>query len=215
MMQLHAYWRSSASYRVRCALNLKGLAYDIVPVHIARGEGEQHAPDYRALNPQELVPTLVIDGAAYTQSLVILQLLEERYPEPALAPIERDARARMWAFCQYLACEIQPLQNLRVLNYLTGTLGLDEAAKLAWLHHWLPLGLAALEASLRQEPERAFAYGDAPSYAECCLVPQAYACERYGVALTDTPRLAGIIERARALPAFEQAHPQAQPDAQA
>jgi maleylacetoacetate isomerase len=213
MIQLHAYWRSSASYRVRCALNLKGIPYEIVPVNIIRHGGEQHADDYRALNPQRLVPTLVDGDQVLTQSLAILQYLEERYPVPSLLPTDPAARSAMWSFCQYIACEIQPLQNTRVLNYLSGPLGIADEAKSTWLRHWLGIGLTALEAMLATRPESACCYGDTPGFADCCLVPQMFSAERFGVDLSALPRLVAVTARLRELPAFAAAHPQQQPDA--
>lgn len=213
MLELHAYWRSSASYRVRCALNLKRLPHRIVPVNIIRDGGEQHGAAYAQLNPQRLVPTLVDGEFTLSQSLAIFQYLEERHPEPALVPAALHARLRMWSFCQYIASEMQPLQNTRVLNYLTGTLGIDEAAKAAWLRHWLGTGFTALEAMLGPGHDDPYCFGAMPTYADCCLVPQWFAGERFGVDLAPFPRLAAIVARLRALPAFEAAHPSRQPDA--
>jgi maleylacetoacetate isomerase len=212
MLELHSYWRSSASYRVRSALNLKRLPYKIVPVHLARDGGEQHSADYRALNPQELVPTLRDGDFTLSQSIPILQYLEELHPEPALAPTELHARMRHWSFCQYIACELQPLQNLRVLNYLTSTFGISEAQKIEWLRHWFSTGLAALEQSL-PNAESLYCFGDTPTYADCCLVPHFFACDRFGVDVTPYPRLLAIVTRLRALPEFIAAHPNQQADA--
>lgn len=214
MLKLYGYWRSSATYRVRIALNLKGLEYETLPVHIIKDGGEQHQPAYQALNPQELVPTLVDGDATLTQSLAILQYLEERYPQPPLAPREAAARARVWSFCQYIACEIQPLQNTRVLQYLSGTLQVSEEAKSRWLHHWLGIGLGALERSLAADWVGPYCFGDRPGIADCYLVPQMYAAERFGVDLSVCPRLVDITTRLRTLDAFERAHPLKQPDAQ-
>ncbi|GAC1620190.1 MAG: maleylacetoacetate isomerase [Nevskia sp.] len=214
MLELHAYWRSSASYRVRCALNLKQLPYRIVPVNIVRDGGEQHREDYRALNPQRLVPTLVDGDFVLSQSLAIFQYLEERQPQPALVPAEQHARLRMWSFCLYIASEMQPLQNTRVLNYLVGPLALSDDAKSAWLRHWLATGFSALEAMLGARHASRYTFGDAPTYADCCLVPQIAAAERFGVDLSVCPQLVAITARLRALPAFEAAQPSKQPDAQ-
>lgn len=213
MLELHAYWRSSASFRVRCALNLKQIPHRIVPVNIVRDGGEQHGEAYRRLNPQRLVPTLVDGDFVLSQSLTIFQYLEERYPQPALVPEDLHARMHMWSFCQYLASEMQPLQNTRVLNYLSGPLAITDEARLAWVRHWLKTGFAALENSLGAAHDQPYCFGAAPTYAECCLVPQMFSGERYGADLSVCPRLVAISARARALPAFAAAHPSQQPDA--
>ncbi|HWY26029.1 MAG TPA: maleylacetoacetate isomerase, partial [Nevskia sp.] len=171
MLKLYNYWRSSASYRVRIALNLKLVAFESVPVHLVRGGGEHHRPEYHALNPQELVPLLVDGDFTLGQSLAIFQYLESRLPQPPLAPTDPREAARMWAFCQAVACEIQPLQNTRVLDYLRDELALDEECRKAWLRHWIGVGLQALEETLRSRPESAYCFGDSPTYADCCLVP--------------------------------------------
>ncbi|MBL6749379.1 MAG: maleylacetoacetate isomerase [Nevskia sp.] len=212
MLQLYSYWRSSCSWRVRCALNLKGMDYEIVPVHLLRDGGEQHRPGYRALNPQGLVPLLVDGGFRLGQSLAILQYLEARNPAPALVPTDPQEAARMWALCQAIACEIQPLQNTRVLQYLAGELGLDEPRRSAWLRHWIAAGLNAVEESLRSRPQTMFSFGDSPSLADCCLVPQLASADRFG-AQGDWPRLRAVALRCAALPAFAAAHPERQPDA--
>jgi maleylacetoacetate isomerase len=213
MFKLYSYWRSSCSYRVRIALNLKQAAYQIAPLHILRDGGEQHQAEYGRLNPQRLVPLLVDGDFALGQSLAIFQYLEGRVPRPALVPADAHEAARMWSFCQAIACEIQPLQNTRLVKHLGDTLGVDEAGRSAWLRHWIGLGLDALEQELAARPGSAFCYGDAPSYADCCLVPQMYAAERFG-AVRQWPRLQAITARCRELKAFAAAHPERQPDAQ-
>lgn len=215
MLELHAYWRSSASYRVRCALNLKHVPHRIVPVNIAAGHVEQHGAGYRALNPQRLVPTLVDGDFHLAQSLVIFQYLEARHPEPALQPAELQPRLQMWSFCQYIASEMQPLQNTRVLNYLGDTLKLSDEARAAWLKHWLGTGFTALEEMLGPHHAWRYTYGDTPTYADCCLVPQMYAGERYGIDLAAYPTLSAIRARLLALPEIAAAHPQQQPEARA
>lgn len=215
MLELHAYWRSSASYRVRCALNLKRLDYRIVPVDITAAAAEQHGAAYRSLNPQQLVPTLVDGDYKLSQSLAIFQYLEERNPQTALAPAQLQARMRMWSFCQYIASEMQPLQNTRVLAYLGGTLGVSDEAKGAWLRHWLGTGFEALEEMMGAHHTSRYTYGDTPTYADCCLVPQMYAGERYGVDLTAYPTLSAIRARLLELPAIAAAHPSQQPEARA
>ena len=213
MLKLYSYWRSSCSYRVRIALNLKGVEYQTIPVHLLRDGGEQHSAEYRALNPQQLVPLLVDGDFALGQSLAIFQYLEARLPQPALLPQDPRQAARMWSFCQAIACEIQPLQNTRLVQYLGQELGLDESARSAWLRHWIGLGLDALENELRGREASPYCYGDKPTYADCCLVPQMYAAERFG-ALREWPRLQAIVARCRELPEFVAAHPDNQPDAQ-
>lgn len=176
MLTLYSYFRSSAAYRVRIALGLKGLAFDTVPVHLLRGGGEQLQGAYRAVNPAVLVPALQDDGATLTQSLAILEYLEEVHPLPPLLPPDALGRARVRALALAVACDIHPLNNLRVLNYLTGTLHASEAARNDWARHWMALGLEALEQHLAQEPGTGLCcHGDTPTLADCCLVPGAAA----------------------------------------
>jgi maleylacetoacetate isomerase len=215
MLTLYGYWRSSASYRVRIALNLKGLAYQTRPVHLVKGGGEQHQAEYLALNPQGRVPLLVDGDFKLSQSLAIMSYLEQQYPSPALLPTDVQQRARIWQFCETLNADIQPLQNLGVLNYLTGTLQVGEEPKIAWIRHWIDRGLSALEQDTAYLPERACVFGDSPSLADCCLVPQVFAARRFGATLSKFPRLLAIAERLDTLPAFAKAHPDQQPDAQA
>ncbi len=213
MLKLYAYWRSSASYRVRIALNLKGLAYEIVPIHLVRDGGEQLAAPYRALNPQARVPLLEDGDFRLGQSLAILEYLEARHPQPALLSGDVQRQARIRAFCQTINADIQPLQNLSVLKYLGETLQVSEEARNAWVRHWITRGLAALDAELRDQPQTPFVFGDVPGWAECLLVPQVYAASRFGCDATQFPRLAEVAARCASLPAFQRAHPDAQPDA--
>lgn len=214
-MRLHGYFRSSSAYRCRIAFNLKGLAYDFAPVHLK--SGAQKSAEYEALNPQKLVPTLETEeGARLIQSLAIMEWLDETHPEPPLLSSDPLTRARERGFAQVIACEIHPLQNLRVLQYLTGALGVDEAAKAAWLSRWLKDGLAACEGLLAQRDKAtAFCYGDAPGLADICLVPQVFSAERFDVDISDLPRVREIYQRCAALPEFERAHPRNQPDFEA
>jgi maleylpyruvate isomerase len=207
---LHGYWRSTTSYRVRIALNLKGVAYD-QRTHDLR-KGEQRSEAYRALNAQGLVPALEIDGTVVTQSLAILEWLEEVHPTPALLPPTPEARAVARAMAALIACDIHPLNNLRVLNALRADLAATDAQVQAWIARWSTDGFAALE-SLVQRHGGAFAFGDNPTLADCFLVPQIYAAERFAVDLTPFPCLAAAGARARALPAFAAAHPDRQLDA--
>ncbi|MCB1758605.1 MAG: maleylacetoacetate isomerase [Gammaproteobacteria bacterium] len=211
-MRLYDYYRSSAAYRVRIALNLKGLAPKVVPVHLLRDGGENFRADYMAKNPLALVPTLEVDGRPLIQSLAIIEYLEETHPAPPLLPPDAPGRARVRAIAQTVACEIHPLNNLRVLDYLVGTLGVDEAEKLAWYRHWVDEGLAGLERLLGQD-ESDFCHGDAPTMADCCLIPQLYNARRFDCPLDAFPRLLRIAERCEWLPAFIAAQPENQPAA--
>lgn len=213
MTTLYGYFRSSAAYRVRIALNLKGLAYEQVAVNLVKGE--QRAEENLARNPQGLVPVLETDdGTRLTQSLAICEYLEERHPEPALLPGDPAGRARVRSLAQLVACEIHPLNNLKVLKYLVHELKLDEAAKLAWYRHWIAEGFTALEARLAGEAATgAFCHGDSPSLADVWLVPQVFNAERFECDLSAYPTIRRIAERCRAMEAFAKAAPGAQPDA--
>jgi len=209
---LSTYWRSSAAWRVRIALNLKGLLYASVPVHLLREGGEQNRPEYRAKNPQALVPTLEVDGVPLTQSLAIMEWLEEEHPIPPLLPREPIRRAQVRAFALAIACEIAPLSNLMVRNYLAGVLGLADAAQRAWHQHWLSRGLAACEAMIASG-EGPFCFGAAPTIADCTLVPQLYNARRFGHDLAAYPTLRRAEAAMLALPAVQRAAPEVQPDA--
>jgi maleylacetoacetate isomerase len=212
-MKLYTFFRSSAAYRVRIALNLKGLAYEAVPVHLSRGGGEQHAPAYRKLNPQSLVPVLQDGERALAQSLAIMEYLEEVYPLPPLLPKNPAARARVRSLALAIACEIHPLNNLRVLNYLSRPLGLGDDAKRTWYHHWIALGLGALEARLTGNPETgSYCHGDAPGLADCCLVPQLANAYRFKCDVSPYPTLLRIEKNCQTLDAFQRAAPDQQPD---
>ncbi len=213
MLKLYSYWRSSASYRVRIALNLKGLAYETIPVHLVKDGGQQHQPAYRALNPQGRVPLLVDGDFKLGQSLAIFGYMESQHPEPALLPADPKQRARVWQFCEAINADMQPLHNLGPLGYISREFGISEEQKLAWIRHWIDRGLSALEQDIADLPERAFVFGDTPSYADCCLVPQMYAARRFGGDLAKYPRLAVLSTRLEQRPAFVAAHPEQQPDA--
>jgi maleylpyruvate isomerase len=214
MTTLYGYFRSSASYRVRIALNLKGQAYDTVPVHLLNQGGEQFQPAFTELNPHSLVPVLAHEGVHLRQSLAVLEYLEERFPMPSLLPGDAMQRARIRELSLAVACEIHPLNNLRVLRYLKHQLGVGEEAKNAWIHHWIKLGFSALEKQLAADAARGhFCVGDMPTMADCCLVPQIYNARRFELDMAPYPTLRAIEDACNALPAFQAAHPAQQPDA--
>ncbi|MBI3148878.1 MAG: maleylacetoacetate isomerase [Betaproteobacteria bacterium] len=214
VLTLYGYWRSSAAYRVRIALELKGLAYQTQPVHLTRAGGDQHAAPFQALNPQGLVPVLVDGEEVLSQSLAIIEYLEETHPAPPLLPGAPAARARVRALAQVVACDLHPLNNLRVLRYLDENLGASADAQTAWYHHWLQAGLAALERRLGTEPGTGkFCHGATPTVADLCLVPQLYNARRHALDLAPFPTLTRIETACQALPAFAAAAPERQPDA--
>jgi maleylacetoacetate isomerase len=215
-MKLYSYFRSSASFRVRIALALKGLEYEYVPVHLLKDGGRQFAPEYKALNPASLVPALQADdGTVLTQSLAIIEYLEETQPEPPLLPPDAVGRARVRALALAIACEIHPLNNLRVLGYLTTTLGVSEEQKNAWYRHWVETGLATVEAMLADDPHTgSFCHGDAPTLADVLLVPQIFNAQRFNCRLDQVPTVMRIHERCLAVPAFAKSVPAEQPDAE-
>ncbi|RZJ56241.1 MAG: maleylacetoacetate isomerase [Acidovorax sp.] len=222
-MQLYNYFRSSASYRVRIALAIKGLDYDYLPVHLVKGEHQQ--PAYTARVGDALVPTLVTDdGAALVQSMAIIEYLDETHPTPALLPADPLARARVRALAQMVACEIHPINNLRVLKYLVRELKVEEDAKNAWYHHWARSGLEAVErqlALLAREresqglPPSPLCWGDTPTLADCCLVPQIFNAQRFKVNLDGLPLTMGVHAACMDLSAFQKAQPSACPDHEA
>lgn len=214
MIDLHGYFRSSSSYRCRIALNLKGKEARFHPVHLLRDGGEQKSEAYRALNPQMLVPTLEVDGRVLTQSPAILEWMDEAWPTPPLLPADPFERADVRAFCATIACEIHPLQNLRVLQYLESELSAEQSQKHAWCQRWITDGLTACEALLARRPTQPFAFGDTPGMAEVYLIPQLFSAARFGVDLTAMPRLRAIAEACDAIDAFTRAHPANQPDAE-
>lgn len=213
-MKFYGYFRSSSSYRCRIAFNLKGLDVDFSPVHLK--QGAQHGAEFAAINPQRLLPALVTDdGETLIQSLAILEWLDETHPEPALIPTDPLLRAHVRAFAQVIACEVHPLQNLRVLKYLSDEFGADTAATTKWLTRWLTDGLEACEALLAKRTQvTAFCYGDTPGLADICLVPQVFSAQRFGVDISHLARISEITARCEALRAFAAAHPAQQPDAE-
>lgn len=218
-MKLYSYFRSSASYRVRIALNLKGLPYEVVPVHLLRNGGEQFSPAYRKLNPDALVPALVdeVDGEerALNQSLAIIEYLDETHPALPLLPQDPFDRAHVRGIALSIACDIHPLNNLRVLRYLVRDLKVSEDDKNAWYRHWCEQGLAALETTLSLDRRTGrFCYGDTPTLADCCLVPQIANAQRLNCDLSAMPTVMRINETCLALEAFAKAAPANQPDAE-
>ena len=212
-MKLHNYFRSSASFRVRIALELKGLGYEYIPVHLAKGE-HRKAP-YAALSANTLVPLLEVDGEKLSQSMAIIEYLDEKHPAPALLPADALGRAKVRALAQSIACEIHPLNNLRVLKYLVKELKVGEEAKNTWYRHWCREGLEAFERQLGQLPASSYCYGDTPTLADCCLVPQIFNAQRFNVSLDGLPRTMQAFEACMALPAFQKAQPSACPDYEA
>lgn len=215
MLKLYSYFRSSASFRVRIALGLKGLPYEYVPVHLLKDGGQQFAESYRALNADALVPTLVDGDHALAQSMAIIEYLDETHPEPALLPGSALDRAYIRALAQGVACEIHPVNNLRVLKYLKHTLGVSDEAKEAWYRHWIELGFTSLEATLAREGKAGrFCFGDTPTLADICLVPQVFNAQRFQIGLEPYPTISRVFDACMEMPAFQQAAPKAQPDAE-
>lgn len=214
-MKLHTYYRSSASYRVRIAMNLKGLHADQAYVHLSKNGGEQFGPEFEALNPGHLLPVLEDDGLVLPQSLAIIEYLDDTHQGIPLLPADARGRARVRALSQAIACDIHPLNNLRVLNYLSTELGVTDEQKQAWYRHWVALGLAALEKQLARSGDTGlFCHGDTPTMADCCLTPQLYNARRFACDLAPYPTVVAIGARCEALEAFARARPDAQPDAQ-
>lgn len=212
-MKLYGYWRSSAAYRVRIALNLKQLSFDSVAVHLVKNGGEQHSENYKALNPAQLVPTFVDEDVSVNQSLAIIEYLDETYPEPPFLPKELAEKAQVRAAALDIACDIHPLNNLRVLQYLTGPLGLSEEQKLGWIKHWLNVGFTALEQRLALTSGQ-YCFADEVTLADICLIPQIYNAQRFSLDMTAYPTLNRIYHNCQQLAAFALAAPEQQPDAQ-
>lgn len=209
-MKLYNYFRSSASFRVRIALALKQLPYEYVPVHLARGDHK--LPAYGAIAADGLVPVLEVGDLRLSQSLAIIEYLDETHPRVPLVPVDAVARARVRALAQSIACEIHPLNNLRVLKYLVRELQVDEAAKTAWYRHWVREGLVAFERQLAQLPQGRYCFGASPTLADCCLVPQIFNGQRFDCDFSGLPRTMAAFEACMALDAFQAAQPSACPD---
>ncbi len=213
MLTLYTYWRSSAAYRVRIALALKGLDATQIPVHLLKDGGQQRAEPYTTLNPAQLVPTLQHDALTLNQSLAIIEYLDAVYPQQPLLPEDPATAAVVRALALDIACDIHPLNNLRVLQYLTGTLGVSEQQKTDWIQHWLRQGFAALEQRLVLTAGL-YCVGDQVTLADLCLVPQVYNALRFAVDLTPYPQIQKVYQQCLLLPAFSTAAPELQPDAQ-
>ncbi|HEY5972175.1 MAG TPA: maleylacetoacetate isomerase [Pseudoxanthomonas sp.] len=213
-LRLYSYWRSSAAYRVRIGLNLKGLDYETVPVHLVRDGGEQHHADYATLNPQRLVPTLVHGERVVRQSLAILEYLDETWPSPQLLPMAARDRARVRGMAQLIASDIHPLNNLRVLRYFEDAWRISQSRRDQWVRHWINEGFTALEALLHGDPATGtYCHGQAPGLADCCLVPQVFNARRFKVDMAAFPTISRIDAACQELPAFIDARPDRQPDA--
>lgn len=211
---LYSYWRSSAAFRVRIALNLKGLRYETRAVHLVRDGGGQHAPDYVALNPQELVPTLVDSDKVMTQSMAIAEYLDEIHPHPPLLPTDAAGRARVRALAQIVGCDVHPIGNLRVLQRIGAQFGADDEQKGIWMRHWIATGFQAMETMLASSKETGrYCHGDTPGLADLCLVPQVYNARRWKMSLDEYPTIVSIDAACTELDEFHAAMPEQQPDA--
>ena len=208
---LRSYWRSSCSWRVRIALNLKGLTYDTVAVHLVESGGQQHSPEHVALNPMRELPVLMVDGKPLAQSVAILEYLEERYPSPELLPAEPVDRARVRQMVEIINSGIQPIQNLRVMQRLGRDFGIEKADQLTWSRGWIESGFIALEQLVR-EHGGVYCYGDTVTLADLCLIPQLYNARRFSVEMSNFPKLLEVERALEALQAFVDAHPDNQPD---
>ena len=215
MLKLYTYFRSSAAYRVRIALNLKGLPWEAASVHLVREGGQQNQPAYRAKSPLGTVPALETEAGVITQSLAIIEYLDEIRPPPPLLPASAEGRARVRAIAQTIACDIHPVNNLRVLQYLGKHFAATQAQKDAWYRHWVNEGLLAVETLLAGDPRTgAFCHGGTPGLADCCLVPQVFNARRFACPLDAMPTIRRIVDACEELPAFRNAAPAAQPDAE-
>ena len=216
MLRLYTYFRSSAAFRVRIALNLKALGYDSVPIHLLRGGGEQNGDRYGARNATHLLPTLEDDTLSLGQSLAIIEYLEETYPRPALLPADSPTRAKVRELALTVACDIHPLNNLRILRYLNDPLQIDEQRRNEWARHWISLGFTAIEHTLARSRARVsgYCFGDTPTLADCCLIPQVFNARRAAVSMDEFPTIERVHEHCMQHPAFIKAAPGAQPDAE-
>lgn len=207
MLKLYDYYRSSAAYRVRIALNLKNLPYESIPIHLINNGGEQHSAAYQAINPQQLVPALVDDNHVLTQSLAIIEYLNDTHPEVPLLPTDAYEKALVRAFALSIAADIHPLNNLRMLNQLQSEFSATDAQKAAWIHHWIGKGFTALETQLAKQKNTKFCFGNEPTLADICLAPQMFSARRFNCDLTAYPRLVAIDAECQKLEAFQKAYP--------
>lgn len=215
-LKLYSYWRSSAAYRVRIALNLKRLPYEIIPVPLTEGGGAQHAPEFHEINPQELVPVLRDGQRLIRQSMAIIEYLDETWEDPPLLPPTPRERARVRGLAQSIACDVHPLANLRVLQFFEREWNVPAPERESWVRHWIRIGLKAFETMLAETPSTGtFCEGDTPGLADCLLVPQVYNAQRFGVELSPYPTIRRITAECLALDAFDAARPERQPDAPA
>lgn len=214
MMKLYSYYRSSCAYRARLALHFKGIPFEYIPVHLVRDGGEQHKPEYKALNPQALVPTLIDGDFILTQSMAIMEYLEEKFPAPALLPQDTAQRAYVRQISLVNVADIHPINNLKVLNHLTGDFGVTQAQKLDWYQKWIRQGFDALEVLISRSPfyKGSFVCGDAPTMADMCLVPQIYNARRYEMDVSAWPVISAVDAACAELPAFVASCPENQPD---
>ncbi len=213
-MKLYTYFRSSAAYRTRIAINLKGIDCEMVGVDLRTPASDQHKPEYRAVNPQGLVPAMVVGDTTVAQSLAIIEYLEEAYPEPPLLPRSPVDRARVRSMALAVACDMHPLNNLRVLNYLRSPLGHDEDTVNAWYRHWIAVGFSGLEQEARRASgDGRHMFGSSVTIADVCIIPQMYNARRFKCDIEPYPTLRGICAHLQTLPAFAKAAPEAQPDA--
>lgn len=211
-MKLYGYWRSSAAYRVRIALHLKNIPFDSIPVHLVKDGGEQHKEDYVELNPTHLVPTLVDEELVLNQSIAIIEYLDTKFPSSPLYPSDEKEKALVQALMLDVACEIHPVNNLRVQQYIAKELSADDQQKLAWSHHWMNTGFKAIEEKLQKSAGK-FCFGDSVTIADLCLVPQVYNARRFNLDLSPYPTIERIVNNCNELPAFIKALPENQADA--
>lgn len=216
MIRLYDYYRSSACYRVRIVLNLKGLNYEPLSIHLTKDGGQQFKENYRAKNPQNLVPTLedTSTNVVLNQSLAIMEYLEEQYPKIPILPEDAVSRAKVRAISQIVACDIHPINNLRVLKYLKHAINVNDEQKTAWYHHWLKLGFNAIEKILAQTEQTQFCFGNMPTMADACLIPQVYNAIRFELPMDNYPLIMKVNTHCLALEAFQNAIPENQPDAE-
>ena len=215
MIKFYGYFRSSAAYRCRIAFNLKNIDYDLKIIHLKNDGGQQNSIKYKKINPQALIPSIEDDGFILTQSMAIIEWLDEKYPIPNLLPEDTNLKAKVRAFAQSIACEIHPLQNLRVQEFITEEFNQDSKQIDKWLKRWLGGGLAACEEMIKNQNQNLdFCFGDHPSLADICLVPQIFSAQRFNVDLSEMPILMKIFNHCSSLEAFKDAHPKNQPDAE-